>query len=71
MVLKECEDLATVVDCLDDETVKDGLRRLDLFEGDRQRVQARLNDADDIIRMRKAQSCLNEILAPEKRMEMR
>jgi hypothetical protein len=30
MVLKECEDLATFDDRLDDETVTDGRRRLDL-----------------------------------------
>lgn len=49
MVLKECEDLATFDNCLDEVTVKDGLRRLDLFEGDEQRAQVRLSNADNII----------------------
>ena len=54
--------------------LRDGRRRVfGMFESDRQRVQARLNDAVDIIRVRKAQICLKEFLAcyGKKRMEER
>lgn len=47
--MKEREDLATVVDCLGEETAQDGRRRLVWFEGDKQRVQVRLSDADILL----------------------
>ena len=36
----------------------------DGLEGDKQRSQVRLNDSDDIIRLRKAQRCLKSSPGP-------